>query len=570
MEQQQPSQELTTRNDAAVMQASFAAMSEDVTNSGNSNGFALRPRLSKGIVEELYRIPIFGRICSAKPSSAILKGWQITLGDEKNSKSKVPGAYNKYSKKLKLPQKFCSAQVLANIYGGAVLLINADDGQHWSKPLSKKSLKTIKSLIVLDRYKIQPSLEGTLALLDPTEPEYYQLLLPLQENKDVSDNKVHHSRVIRFDGIPLPPDVMLQQESGWGMSLIEAIYTDWDNWSRGLTATVRMLEDFSLFIYKMAQLKELIAEEDQELITARIRTLRQGIKAVGGAVIDANGEDIAFANRQFGGIDAVSDKLRDAFIGSTGMPHDRLFGESPSGLGATGESEEKNWAAEVATFQESEWREKLEYLVEIIFACQDGPTGGKEIEDLGLNFIPLRQETMQEIISNRSTQAQTDNTYFQMGALLPEEIRNTRFSGSEYNFETNLDQKLWDEAKKQQQQQEQFSGFEDFGGGEEAPTEEPIAPEELPTEEEPPLTQDSLVSDDTAQTLVDKGVDRSSPVFAELLEQTASWVKTKGSYKALEQDLPELFDKLDSDKFAEVLFEQMLVAQLAGMAEVQE
>lgn len=566
MEQQQPPQELTTRNDAAVMQASFAAMSEDVTNS--SNGFALRPRLGKGIVEELYRIPIFQRICNAKPASAILKGWQITLGDEKNSKSKVPGAYAKYSKKLKLPQKFCSAQVLANIYGGAALLINADDGQHWSKPLSKKNLKTIKNLIVLDRYKIQPCLEGTVALLDPTEPEFYQLLLPLQETKEVSDNKIHCSRVIRFEGIPLPPDVMLQQESGWGMSLIEAIYTDYDNWSRGLTATVRMLEDFSLFIYKMSQLKELIAEEEQELITARIATLRQGIKAVGGAVIDAAGEDISFANRQFGGIDAVSDKLRDAFIGSTGMPHDKMFGESPSGLGATGESEEKNWSAEVATFQESEWREKLEYLIEIIFACQDGPTGGKEIEDLGLNFIPLRQETMQEIISNRSTQAQTDNTYFQMGVLLPEEIRNTRFSGSEYNFETNLDKKLWDEAKKQQQQQEQFSGFEDFGG-EGAPTEEPIAPEQ-PTEEES-LTQDSADTDDkTAQELANKGVDRSSPIFAELLEQTADWVKTKGSYKALEKDLPELFDKLDSDKFAEVLFEQMLIAQLAGMAEVED
>lgn len=553
----------------AVMSAAFAAVEPDAIDASQSQrGMSLRPRMGKELLEEIYRIPIFQRICSARPTQAILKGWQLTLGG-KQANSKVPGDFAKYSKKLKIPQKFCQAQILANIYGGAALLINADDGKHWSEPLDKTKIRTIRNLVVLDRHKIQPLLLGTTALLDPTEPEYYQLLVPLGEKEQAIDRKIHHSRVIRFDGIMLPPDVMIR-EFGWGMSLIEAIYTDYDNWSRGLNATVRMLEDFSLFIYKMAQLKELVAEQDEELIAARIRTLRQGIKSMGGAVIDSNGEDISFANRQFAGIDGVSDKLRDAFIGATGIPHDKMFGESPSGLGATGESEEKNWSSDIAAFQEFEWRHKLEHLIEIVLLAQDGPSKGKEVEDWGLKFVPLRQETQQEAIQNRSSQAQTDNTYFQMGVLLPEEIRNTRFGSSEYNFETNLDNKLWEENKKKAEEQQQFNGFEDFGGengtaSAESGDEEAIAPEDASEDEEP--KQDSLV--DTPDELAQQGLTKSSPIVADLLSQLKSWIDNCDSYDEIQQGIPELYDKLDADRFAQIVFEQNMLAQLSGMSDVQ-
>jgi len=493
------------RNDTALINAFTDLASEGIANPASP--FGGRARLTKTVLEELYRIPILRRVCRAMPESAALKGWEITLGEKADPRT-ISG-YNKYQDKLRLPESFVRAQVEANIYGGAAIVVVVDDGVHWSKPIQEKRIRSIKGLKILDGYKIRPDLNS---FADPLNPEYYQIALPPQEiealqvNPQKQTNRIHHSRVIRFDGVINPPDLMLR-DGGWGGSLLECLYEDFWDWKNGLKAVTSMLNDFSLFIYKMSHLGEMIADNDEDLIKTRFRTLRMGIKSMGGAAIDAENEEISFVTRQFGGIDAVADRLRDAFIGSTGLPHTKLFGESPSGLGATGESEKKDWAQDVEAFQQSQWMFKLRQLGRLVFLSQDGPTKAEEPEDWGYKFIPLLQQSEQEIIANRSSQAQVDNTYITAGVLLPEEVRQSRFGGSEYSHETLLDEKAWKESKQQQE----FGGFEggeeDLGG--EPPVEEDgIEPEDIDggedadlleaveAETEKPIAQkDSLVED---------------------------------------------------------------------------
>lgn len=442
--------------------------------------------LAKSTLEMLYRKPLIKRLCRARPDAAILRGWQVTLGGQKGSQKIIAECAN-HSERLKVPQAFNRAQIWANLYGGAVIIINADDGEHWSKPINTKKLKTVKSLRVLDRHKIRPLTEGND--FNPLEPEYYQLTLGAESLKELGLEKnnvtslerpdiIHHTRIIRFDGIELPPD-MTQYSGGWGQSVIEEIWDEYSDWKTSLKSMSRILSDFSIFIYKVSKLGELTGEQGEDALKTRFTSFKRGIETLGAAAIDKDGEDIDYKTRQLGGIDAIADKLRDALIGASGLPHTRLFGASPSGLGATGESEANNWADEVQAFQQSQWYAKLRSLTKLIFLSSDGPTKGNVPDDWSIRFFSLIQQSESDLAGLRSTQASTDNTYIGAGILLPEEVRQSRFGGSEYSSDTILDDKLW--KKTQEANANQFG---DFGGGE--------APPEAPPPEELPITQDAI------------------------------------------------------------------------------
>lgn len=469
------------RNDAALGDV-FSSISN--TNSAEQQNYrsGLGYRLSKLACEELYRIPICRRVCRAKADAAILKGWEVTLGGK--SSQKIIAAYNAEAERLKIASRFNEAQVLANLYKGAVAIINIDDGRHWSEPVDEKNIKKIRSIRVLDCYKIYPVIDGTV--FNVAEPTYYQLSLPAQlrrmlglkdkgQEKDLGTRQdyIHHTRIIRFDGIALPPDMMTD---GWGMSLLDSIWEDFCDWKSSLKSMKSMLEGFSVFTYKIAKLGDLIDEFGEDALKQRFQAFKLGIEVLGAAAIDKDNEDISYTARQMGGVDGVADRLRDAFIGATGLPHTKLFGESPSGLGATGESEEKDWSASIAAFQQGDWHPKLRPLIRLIFLSKEGPSKGKEPEDWSIKFHNLIQQSESDIATVRSTQAQTDNTYLSAGILLPDEIRNSRFGGSEYSIETVLDPVAW-EKSKEEQSADAFGG--DFGGGEEA-----LPPaEELPVDE---------------------------------------------------------------------------------------
>ena len=59
----------------------------------------------------------------------------------------------------------------------------------------------------------------------------------------------------------------------------------------------------------------------------------------------------------------------------------------------------------------------------------------------------------------RDKQSGIDRTYVDLGILLKEEVRQSRFGGSDYSIETELDEDLW--KKKQEEEENQFGGFED-------------------------------------------------------------------------------------------------------------
>lgn len=558
-------------------------------------------KMPKQIVEELFKKTVLQRICKSLPEAAISKGWELTLSEDKEQSS-IKEKYKDYTKRLKFEQKICRAQILANVYGGAAIVIIVADGKMPSEPLVLKDVKSIIDLQVLDCYKIIPDLSQIA--IDPLEPEYYEILLPeyVREKFNIASRKnynflpnykIHSSRILRFDGVMYTPDMLLEN-NGWGGSLIELLWEDYRDWKTGLKALSAMIHDCSLFVYKLKNLAEMVKNKDAELLQNRLHILRMMTSVFGGVATDAEGEDITFPSRNFAGVDNITKELRDAFIGASGIPHDKLFGESPSGLGATGESEENNWANTVHAFQVSTWLPILETFTEILFAANDGPTKGNPLKGWGHEFKSIKAESEEAIISQRSSQASTDSIYLNVGVLLPEEVRESRFGGAKYSKETILDRKAFEKKKRKEEEEasgEALEGEEDYSELNPAElSEEELA--EIQREAEPIVAKESAEESQENQNVegeevqldskdkekenddLDKFVKKNIKKSRKIID---GWISNINSslinYKSLDNlflNIHNIFSSLDDRKMTELLEQNIIISHLLGMSSVNE
>jgi phage-related protein (TIGR01555 family) len=460
------------RLDGAVENAMSGVGNPDHDVSAHNAPSSTTKRLTERAKERVYETSwICRRICDAYPSEATRKWLTPTLGSSPDSDAIAK--FQKYQRRLKVAANFKRAQTWANIYKGAAIILHVDDGRPSSEPINRDGIRSILSIEALDCTYIRPN---TTITFNPLEPDFYELVsltrLSARQKRtllgsgevSLPDLKFHPDRVIRFDGFELPPRVMEVNEN-WGGSLIDNIWDSFSRYDVGIQSVSSMMQDFNVFIYALQGLGKLLGSEKESDILKlknRLKSLRLTLSNLKGLVLDKDGESASFVSRNFSGLADILDRLRDDIVGASGLPHTTVFGESPSGMGGTGESEEKTWAKMVNQFQESVFRSKVEQIAELIWLAKDGPTKGKMPEDADFEFNPLLEQTEEEKLATRTSQSTVDNTYVAMGVLLKDEVRASRFGGSSYSIETTLDDAAWQKA--QAANEFQFGGLTDANG----------------------------------------------------------------------------------------------------------
>jgi uncharacterized protein len=466
-----------------------------------------RSDLSVEELEMLLRDPTIERICSAYPEDAVKKGVEFTLGgDDGKDFSKETEAMRLYCSTLavrgeRLQEEIldhgtissemdaiAQAQFLANVYGGAGILIDIDDGVDPSEPIQAKKIKTIRGLHVLDRWQISPEAKFTL---DWTNPTHYRLNLgnrPETLNDGEFISLVHRSRVLRFDGRNgrKMPSRVLQRNSGWGQSSIDAVWEVWRDYATVFQYLSNMIADCSLFVYKLRGLRAAIEAGHEDKLRRRFQSLRQSVDVLGGAALDADGEDVQWATRTFAGLPELTDRFKDLLIAATEMPLSIIFGRGATGLAAqgTGETEAKIWAGQVENYQKTALQSHLRHLYTLVWLAKDGPTKGKIPEDWDFRFPSL---IVQSEAEKTAWQASWMNTLMGLAGSQPlltvDEARNSMFAGAEFSSDVKLDKDEWEKAKKKAEEEaaaQQGGGFDyaSLMGGEEAPPEGELPPEQ--------------------------------------------------------------------------------------------
>lgn len=503
--------DLDDRLDSAIYNAVLGIGGAlDKVSKSSVNTAATKP-LSLADKAALYATDAFCRaVCEVIPQKAVRGGWEITFGGDVEDSSEILTALGAYESRVasgsfgsaastfdteddllnSVSDCFFLAQVWANVMDGAVIVLNIDDGQPMNKPVNTARIKTIRAADVLDRNQIRPVVESNW---NPLRPNYYELVSQEVLDRDrfqgmanqagVQAYSIHRSRIIRFDGLITTQEQMKLNE-GWGGSPLDLLWSELNRWRCTQDAIANAVMDHSLFVRKLKGLRDSLASKGQKgeaALQANSKAMKMMASIMGGVTIDMEKESLEYLQRQFSGIPDLVREFRDSLIGASRHPHTLLFGESPSGLGASGESEENSIANLVSEFQATAWRKKLLRVYRLIFLAKDGPTKGVLPDGWDLRFRSLIPESEADKASSRSTQAQTDNVYITAGVLDKEEVRQSRFGRSEYSFETQLDEKLW---KKKQEEANQ-DPFADYGSllGESEPA--------SPSEEQ--VQQDSII-----------------------------------------------------------------------------
>lgn len=405
--------------------------------------------LKKDELESLFASDmIIEKIVAAYPRDAAKKWgeWSLSGGD--------PQAVGQYSRNLKTRRNFLEASILGRLYGDGFIVLGVDDGQPASEPIDEKRIRSVDWMRSLSRYSLTPDFVSRVE-----DPEHYFLSVndgqipQLPADGAFVNPRIHKSRVIRFPGKWLPCE-MLRDNGGFHHSVVQPCFNAFSRYNIGLGSASSMLDDYSLFVYKLKGLRNTldasgavrstaVADKKKsvtEMLLSRFRAIQMGMSIIKGLMVDMDTEDADFIQRNYSGVTDILKDLKAALIAHANMPESQLFGTSSQGaFSESGLSDRYEWASNVASYQSANWQEPIEYFTRIMLLAKDGPTRG-QLPDFSFAWHSILELTDAERADLRFKNAQTDSLYMARNVILPGEVRSSRFAGGAYGEEIVLDQ----------------------------------------------------------------------------------------------------------------------------------
>lgn len=336
------------------------------------------------------------------------------------------------------------AITLARGVGGAAIFVGADDGQDVGMPLDLAKVRRIRFLKVLSAGDLQPREWYN----DPNddkfgEAERFDVQVPARDGgAQAQQLLVHETRLIRFDGI-VTTDRRRARNQGWGDSIFVQTHDRIADFWTAAQGLGNALSDADQAVFKLKGLNDIIkgTPEGEEAVRTKLAIMQHGRSVARAVAVDADTEDFKYEARSFSGYDSGLYALMHVVSMSCGIPVSLLFGMSPGGLNATGDSDVRFFYDAVSGEQTTMLLPRLRRLFEIIFAQREGPAKGKppDAEQWSITFIPLMQPTPLERADIRLKTAQADQIDVNMGVVTPGEIAKSHYSGDEYDPNITLD-----------------------------------------------------------------------------------------------------------------------------------
>ena len=348
-------------------------------NQQGSSSYSLSPMVSRLRItlEAAYRSSwIVGQVVDTVAEDMTREGITInSTMDPDESKNLQSGLTN-----FAIWQSLCSNTKWARLYGGSIAVV-LTEGADYSKPLNIETIGKgkFKGLLVLDRWQIDPTF-GDLVTevgIDMGKPKYYNTLpgcssMPAQ--------KIHYTRVIRFDGIELPYYQKLA-ENLWGLSVVERM---WDRLLAFDSATVgasQMLYKAYLRVIGIDGLRDALATggAEEQAVIKQFHYIRLMQSMEGITLLDLKDK---FETHQysFAGVSDVLIQFGQQISGATGIPLVRLFGQSPAGLSSTGESDLRNYYDHIKKLQNSHMRRDVYKLLQVMNMSINGKPVPKDFD----------------------------------------------------------------------------------------------------------------------------------------------------------------------------------------------
>ena len=364
-------------------------------------------------INSLYRSHwIVKRIINTIPADMMKNGYKIISQIPPDAIDKI----SRVERKTCTTARIMEGLQLGRLYGGAgalILLRGQEDELDQPLRLDEVMPGDYKGLLVLDRWTgISPENEliGDMDDADFGMPDFYDITCDLYP-KGI---RVHHSRILRFIGQPLPY-YEKQAENYWGASELEHVIDELkkrDNVSWNIAMLTFMA---NLRVMKMEGMSQLLAAGSEQAQRDLYNTI-QGMNAMmNNNSIQILGENDSFETHQytFGGIADTYDRFMMDVAGAAETPVTKLFGRSPAGMNATGESDMQNYYDTIEEKQESVLRPIYDKLLPIMAMSALGSVP----DDLDFEFNAIRRPDEDEMSDLASKNTDSVTKAFQAGLI---------------------------------------------------------------------------------------------------------------------------------------------------------
>lgn len=386
---------------------------------------------------------LFSKIIDTPAEEALKHGFDLNLkSDELNAF--VEDALDD----LEWEEKAATAIKWARLYGGALIVMLIDDGRGLEEPVDWEHIRSIDELRVYERSIVQPDYASLYQqdyggkgvgnrVSKFGQPEYYYV------SSIYGSFKVHESRCLVFRNGVLPEQTSNATYLFWGMPEYVRIRRALRETVTAHTDSVKLLERSVQAIYSMKGLASLLTTDDGEnQVLKRLNVIDTARGILNSLVIDADGENYDFKTFQFSGVKDVIDATCNMLSALTNIPQTILFGRSPAGMNATGDSDFESYYNFVEKIQRLMLKRNLRTLLDVVFRAGIASGDVTEEPDYKLEFNPLwsLSDTEQATVDQTKAQtalvkAQTAQTYVDMQALDPTEVRSRLASDEEFDVE---------------------------------------------------------------------------------------------------------------------------------------
>lgn len=323
-------------------------------------------------------------------------------------------ALNKAMEKHDIKTIFRKIAEQCGFLGGCLLYIDVGDPiQELVTPLPREGKifrNRFQRFTLVDPWVVYP---GEYNSVNPLASDYYKPKIWYVQGVPVSK-----TRFIYFSENELP-DMIKPAYNFFGLSLTQRVLDAVSHYTRNRESASKLLEKVSLVVLKTNMDDILSGSSDLDL-RRRLEYFAHNWDYNGVAAIDFEHEDLSIFNNSLSGIVDIVRQSMEYVAAMFNEPATKLWGISPAGMNATGESDMQNHYDNIASLQEQMFRSGINQVLEILQLDMFGDVD----TEIQFKFSPLSDEESRTKAETNKIKAETADIYYNMGAVGPQEIRD--------------------------------------------------------------------------------------------------------------------------------------------------
>ena len=268
-------------------------------------------------------------------------------------------------KEFKIKTKLAKSMKNGRLHGtGLFIILTKDSTPEMPLNINRMLKGDLANIITVDRFDANiVSKEKNPFSNNYGKPIFYNITM-----KQGGSFVVHHSRVIRFDGIePMTDNSWQSYDQDWGVPSIVPVITEIFQDSNVSKGVAHLVNEASVAIQKVTDFEDALSGSDPDTMSLQQRMEQTtALRSIYRTVFMDAEDDFDRREISFGNLPEIMDRNANRLSAAADIPETRFWSKSMSGLNSTGEGEERNYALKVATDQNNILPEPLQKIDTII------------------------------------------------------------------------------------------------------------------------------------------------------------------------------------------------------------